>query len=127
MPELDLSNLVIGGVSIAPIIFLVVQLVKRSGLLDTPNKVLAVVVGLAVLAYGGMLLSEAFPAIAPVLGLVLQLGQALLVILIGAGSSVAIHRGYRAAARKPGSSTYPTPSGRLNPYAEPPAPKRGRG
>ena len=100
LPNLDLTPLVIGGVSIAPIIFLAVEGLKRAGVLTTPNRILAAVVGLATAGYALFLAAQANPAIAPVLALVLQLGQALLSILVPAGSAVLIHRAARAARRK---------------------------
>jgi len=120
MPELDLSNLVIGGVSVAPIIYLVVAGLKRTGRLNTPDKTIAVVVGLATLAYVVKLAAQAYPAVEPVLVALLQLGQALLGILAPAGASVLIHRASKAA-RQPASP---------NPYTDPPLPlprSRGRG
>jgi len=94
----DLTHLVIGGVSLAPIIFLIVEGLKRAGLLKTSNAVLAAVVALASAGYALSLVAQANPAAAPVLALVLQLGQALLSILVPAGSAVLLHRAARAAS-----------------------------
>jgi len=122
LPNLDLSNLIIGGVSLAPIIFLLVEGLKRANVLTTRDHILAAVVTLATAGYALSLVAQANPAIAPVFALVLQLGQALLSILVPAGSAVLIHRAARAARNKPvppGIEFRPVYSPKpANPFAE---------
>ena len=98
LPNLDLTHLVIGGVSLAPIIFLIVEGLKRIGVLTTRERILAAVVTLATAGYALSLVAQANPALAPVFARALELGQALLSILVPAGSAVLLHRAARAAS-----------------------------
>jgi len=97
MSEFDLTGLVVGGVSLAPIIYLAVEGLKRVGLLSTSQRVLIAVGLLATLGYGLSLVAQAVPDAAPLFAAVLKFGQALLSVLAPAGSAVLLHRAARAA------------------------------